>query len=215
MGMFRIMVPFYSNTPDDLHCFQAALRSILKYFLPQKEFSWSKLDRLTGMNKDYWTWPGQALISLHKMGFAIVDIDDFDIQKFVKRGGRYLIEKYGKEVGEEQIKHGDLEKERRIYNKYLKLNLHRKRIPHLSDIKRLSRQGYLVVCLVNSASLNGQKGYIGHFVVITGYDDKNIHFHDPGLPPRENRRVTYKKFLNAWAYPSEASQNLTAFKYSN
>ena len=213
--MLRLDVPFYSNTPADLHCFQASLRSILKYFSPQKEFSWSKLDRLTGMRKDYWTWPGQALISLHKMGFAIIDIDDFDIQKFVRRGGSYLIEKYGKEVGEEQIKHGDLEKERRIYNKYLKLNLHRKRIPHLSDIKRLSRQGYLVVCLVNSASLNGQKGYIGHFVVITGYDDKNIHFHDPGLPPRENRRVTYKKFLNAWAYPSEASQNLTAFKYSN
>lgn len=40
-------VPFYSNTPDDTHCFQAVLKMVLKYFQPEKYYSFEQLDKLS------------------------------------------------------------------------------------------------------------------------------------------------------------------------
>lgn len=77
-------VPFYSNTPDDTHCYQAALKMVLKFFLPNKDYSWQELEKLTAKEEGLWTWPTQGLMSLYKMGFKIIDIEDFDIQEFIK-----------------------------------------------------------------------------------------------------------------------------------
>lgn len=51
--------------------------------------------------------------------------------------------------------------------------------------------------------------------MVTGFDDKNLYVHDPGLPPFENRKVPNEIFLKAWAYPADSSKNLKAFKYSS
>ena len=51
------IVPFYTNTSDDTHCYQAGLKMILKYFIPDKDFSWEELDKFTAKVEDLWTWP--------------------------------------------------------------------------------------------------------------------------------------------------------------
>ena len=208
-------VPFYSNTPDDTHCYQAALKMVLKHFMPDKEFSWNELEKLTAKVKNLWTCPTQGLINLYHMGFDVVDIDDFNIEEFVENGGDYLIRRYGKEVGEAQIKHSDILQEQRIYNEYLKLNLHEQKLPTLKDIKQLIDEEYLVICNINSYQLNNKKGYAGHFVVIYGYDHNNLYLHDSGLPPVEARKVAFEDFLKAWEYPDETARNIQAFKLSN
>ncbi|MCL5438519.1 MAG: peptidase C39 family protein [Patescibacteria group bacterium] len=211
--MFRCNVQFYSNTPDDTHCYQAAICMVLKYFLSKKEFDWKKLEKLSAKKNGLWTWPTQSLINFHKMGFSIIDMDNFNIEEFIKNGGNYLIKKYGKEVGEAQIKHSDIENERRIYKKYLKLNLHQQKLPSIKDIKNLLYKGYLIICNVNSKALNNKNGYCGHMVVVCGYDDKNLYLHDPGLPPLKNRKISYRLFNKAWGYPNKDANNLTGFKY--
>ncbi len=208
-------IPFYSNTPDDTHCFQAAIKSVLKYFLPEKEFSFKKLEKMSAKKEGLWTWATAMMINLHKMGFDLVDIDTFNIQKFIKNGGEYLIEKYGKEVGNAQIEHSDINQEKRLFRKYLPLHIHKTTLPSVSDIKKLVDHGYLVVCLVNSYALNAEKRYAGHFVVIFDYDANNLYMHDPGLPPRPNRKVNFKQFLKAWEYPDKKARNLTAYKLPN
>ncbi len=77
-------VPFFSNTDDNTHCFQAMLRMILKYFLPEKDFSFAELDKFSGKVKGKWTWSSRALINLQKMGFELVNICCFDWQKFIR-----------------------------------------------------------------------------------------------------------------------------------
>jgi hypothetical protein len=206
-------VPFYSNTPDDTHCVQAVLRMVLKYFLPEKEFSWRKLEKMTAKKKGKWTWSMQGMLNLKKMGFDIVNMEDFDYKRFSKEGGKYLIEKWGKEMGEAQIKNSDIPQEMKIAKEFVKVFGSEFRIPSLGDIRKLLSQGYLVVCSVNFFALDGKKGYAGHSVLVFDSDEKNIFLHDPGRPPRKNRKVPIIRFIKAWAYPTAMEKNLTAYRY--
>ena len=40
-------VPFFPNTADNTHCLQAVLKMILKYFEPQKDYSFEELNILS------------------------------------------------------------------------------------------------------------------------------------------------------------------------
>lgn len=206
-------VPFFANTSDDTHCYQAALKMVLKYFQPKKEYSFAELDKLTAKVEGLWTWPTQGLLYLHTMGFNIVHISDFSIKEFVKHGGTYLIRRYGNEVGKAQIAHSDIPQEQRIYAQYYKLGLHQEKLPTLKEIKKLIDNDYLVICNVNSKMLNQKSGYVGHFVVIFAYNDQELLLHDPGMPPQQNRHVSYSDFLKAWEYPDARSKNILAFRF--
>ncbi|MEK7166740.1 MAG: hypothetical protein AAB874_08085, partial [Patescibacteria group bacterium] len=172
-----------------------------------------ELDKFTAKVEDLWTWPTQALINLHNMGFEIVEMDDFSIDEFIKDGGDYMIRRYGKEVGEAQIIHSDIDQERNIFANYIQLNLHQEILPTIDDIRKLIDQDYLVLCNVNSKTLNNESGYTGHFVVIFDYTSTHLILHDPGLPPSENRQVIFADFHRAWEYPDSRSKNLLAFRY--
>lgn len=206
-------VPFYANTSDDTHCYQAALRSVLKYFLPGEEYTWEELERMTAKREGLWTWPTQGLLTLQKKGFDVVDISPFDIRAFIQSGGEYLLQEYGKEVADEQVKHSDIPQEQSLYQEFLQSNTYEKRLPAVDDIKAFLDKGYLVICNVNSMALNGKSGYVGHFVVVIGYDGERLYLHDPGLPPHENRKVSYEQFIKAWEYPNEKAKNVVAIRY--
>lgn len=213
--MVHYDVPFYSNTPDNTHCFQAAIKSVLKYFLPEREFSFEELDQLSNKKEDLWTWSQRAKINMIKMGFVVRDIENWDIDEFVDSGEKYLVKRYGKAVAKEQALHSDLNEARIDYKEYGKYKILEDRIPKIDDIKNLLDDGFLVCCNVNSRVLNKKEGYSGHFVVIIGYGEKYFFMLDPGLPPRENRKVSFNKFKIAWSYPDESAQNITAFKFKS
>lgn len=205
-------VPFYSNLPDNTHCYQAGLKMVLKYFEPENEYSWEELEKLTGKVEGLWTWPQQTSIWLSRKGYEIIDIDEYDTKLFVEEGGQYLIERYGKEVGEAQIKHSDIKHEQEVQKEYLNLNLQENRIPDFTDIENLLNKGFLIGINVNSKILADKEGYSGHFVIVYEINKDNITFHDPGLPGKEAMTISLEKFEKAWAYPDEKSKNIQAFK---
>lgn len=96
---FTGTIPFYANTKDDTHCYQAAFRSVLKYFYSSKQFTWKQLDLLTGKKKGLWTWPMVGLMNLKEMGLEVISINIFDYQQFADHGGSYLLKLYGEEKG--------------------------------------------------------------------------------------------------------------------
>lgn len=210
--MLDRQVEFFSNTPDDTHCFQAALKMVLKYFYPEEDYSWEDLDKKTAKVGSLWTWPMAGILWLKEKGMDIKVIEPFDYKKFVEVGGLYLIDEYGEEVGNEQIKHSDIEQERKLAKKYIKKIEIEKRIPELTEIKDYLEAGYLVGCNVNAKKLNNKDGYVGHFIIVKGFNDNNLILHDPGLPPLENRKVDFETFEKAWAYPNEKSKNIMAIK---
>jgi len=205
-------VPFYPNTQDNTHCFQATFRMVLKFFWPEKEFSYEELDKITAKIEGLWTWQMAGLLWLNEHGFEVRDIEIFDYSQFAEQGGDYLIDFFGKEVGESQIRHTDIKQEIKYAEIFAKKINSEVRIPTIKEILQLLENDYVVICNVNSHTLNNNEGYAGHFVVIKGFTNDSLIVHDPGLPPQENRMVDFNTFEKAWAYPSEKTKNIMAFK---
>lgn len=210
--MVNYNVPFYPNTDDDLHCFQAALRMVLKYFLPDREFTWEELDKLTAKVEGLGTWPMAGLLWMRNEGFEIKNIEPFDYGQFIREPEQYLLDIYGKEVGKWQIEYSELGQEVEFAKRFVQEIEHEIRIPELKEIRLFLDGGYLVMCNVNSIRLNNEKGYAGHFVIVKGHRDNTFILHDPGLPPVENRECDLETFEQAWAYPDEKAKNIMAFK---
>lgn len=204
-------VPFFGN-PDTTHCFQACIRMLLKYYLPTANYQWDELDRMTGKKEGLWTWPMYGMIQLTEIGFEVVDIEDFDYERFSKEGEPYIKERYGEEVGTAQIQHSDIPYEMKNAEQFLKCLKFEQRLPDVQDIKGLLSEGYLVICNINGCALNDFPGYSGHFVLIHQIGNSQLLIHDPGLPPHESKKVTPEKFLASWAYPSEREKNVMAFR---
>lgn len=206
-------VPFYANTPDDTHCFQASFRMILKYFLPERDFSWEELEKMSAKQPGLSTWPQQMLLNLHHMDFDIVMIEGFDGPAFAREGAGYLKRTFGEKVAEWQIMNSDIPAEQEIYKRLLSTNVKIEvRQPDLDEFKTFLDDGYLITCTVNSRRLNHRTGYVGHSVVVYAIDAATVTFHDPGSPAHEARQVTRDEFIQAWADPNDNARGLIAVK---
>ncbi len=207
-------ITFYSNTPDDTHCFQAAFRSVLDVLVPDGDFSHDELDEITHKLPGMWTWPTASLLWMKSRGFKAKIIETFDSNRFAEIGEKYLAEEHGKEIAKEQVKFSDIDSEQSLMKKLVESDLQDVRVPSIYDIDTLIQHGYFVVCTVNSRVFDDTEGYTGHAVLIKEVDIENnsIKFNDPGLPPIENRETTIKLFEKAWGYGGDKMKSLIAFK---
>jgi len=147
-------VPFFANTKDDTHCYQAALRMVLKYFIPSKSYSYKLLDKITEKKEGMWTWALKGNIALRKMGFDVFVFNTFDFDHFIREPKGYLRHKYGEEVAREQILHSDVDQAGIDAKQAVRELTIQKLIPTFADIGRLLGEGRLLICLVNSQKLN-------------------------------------------------------------
>ncbi|MBT3181858.1 MAG: hypothetical protein HN337_05030 [Deltaproteobacteria bacterium] len=201
-------IPFYPNTGDGTHCFQAALKMALGMLIPEKEFSYEYLDEISNKKPGKWTWPTSAMLWMMDQGLEIGLIEEFDYRAFVDRGGEYLLERYGEEVGRAQIENSDVEEERTIAKEFVDKAPIEYRIPQLDDIEALLKSQHIVIINLNSAALHGHEGYAGHFIVICDIVGDRIILHDPGMPPMPNFEVSQEIFERAWGYPTVNDRNL-------
>ena len=80
------MIPFFPNTGDGTHCFQAALMMALKHFEPARAFTYDALDRISQKLPGKWTWPTSAMLWLMGEGYKLKLIEEFDYHAFAARG---------------------------------------------------------------------------------------------------------------------------------
>lgn len=211
--MINYSVPHFSNTSDDTHCLQAAYKMVLKYFLPEQDFTWEELDIATNKQKDKWTWDMAGLVWLVRKGFNVTFIEDFDYDRFLNEKEAYLIDRFGPEMAEEQIKNSDIEAEFKWVKPLLDEVDVQNRIPKLEEIIDYLKKGYLVIANVNSQSLRNEAGYAGHFVAVRGFDNEHLIINDPGgAPGTENEKITFEQFIKGWSYPDSSSNSFTAIK---
>lgn len=187
---------------------------ILKYFLPELDFSWEELDKITNKQPDLWTWQMAGLCWFVDNNFDVTYIEEFDYEAFAQRPYEYLQEKYGPEMAAEQQKHSNLEGEMEWTQKFLQKVKIGNYVPDLAELTSFLDQGFLVVASVNYRSLYNREGFVGHSVVVVGYDDEHIIINDPGLPGRKNHKVTKEQFLKGWSYPDDSANNISAIKLS-
>lgn len=207
--MQSLKVPFVGNTNDDLHCQQAAYAMIRDYFKPGVySYSWDEWSELTGYEENMGTWASSGLLWFESEGFKVLQVSLFDYVSFAKRGGDYLLEVFGEEVGSWQISHSNISKEQSLARRLVAKGLVEYREPLQDDIRSALDAGALLRCLVNSSVFAGRGGYVGHAIVVSGYDDTGFTIQDPGLPPLPNRHVVYEVFEKAWACPNKEAKEL-------
>lgn len=205
-------VPFYQNAQDNNHCFQAALKMVLGYFNPEKEYTWKDLNIITGKVADHWTWVLTTLLWLADTDFDIRYMTIFDYEEFSRDGEIYLRNHFKKEVADAQIAHSNIQYEEQQAKKVSQLMSYDKKNPTIADIKNVLDQGFICICNVNAYQLYEMKGYSGHSVVVYDYTEKGFMLHDPGLPPKESVEIIYEIFSKAWAYPNDYAKSILAIR---
>ncbi len=206
--MIKYDVPFYSNTKDNTHCVQACFKSILKFFLPGRNFSFKTLDQMSKKAEGKGTWFIPMYIELKNLGFDILEIYDFDYQRFYKEGEKYLRKVLSEEQVDWYLAKSNLLAVKNSLPEFLDLIKPALRKATIKDFEELLSQGYLIISDVNYYAIQEKPGYASHAVVVFGFDDENLYLHDPGLPPRKNVNVSKKLFQKA------GGDNLSAFKLS-
>jgi hypothetical protein len=210
--MAKKQIPFFSNTKDATHCVQAAFRSMLKYFLPDREFSWAELDELSKKEEGKGTWWFPLLLEIQKFGLEIIDVSPFDLGRYYEEGEEYLIATQPPEVVGFMLHKSNLTKVKQYIPKFLEAVDFQNRTATLEELKKLVSSGWLVGVDLNSRTLNKKEGYSSHMVTVFGCKDGYVIFHDPGLPPCPRRVVSEKLFLQAWEYTGKENKSLVALR---
>jgi hypothetical protein len=195
-------IPFYPNSKDNSHCYQAVLKMVLKYYYPKETYSFDRLNAATNHRTGLWTWNSAGLMYLATRGSEVLNIENFDYAKFGHKGATYLRSIWSNDVYKVQREHCDLKTEKSFalrLSRHPKVKLLQRRAT-INDIRRLVTSGYLVMPTINPRVLDHMKGYSSHLVLVTNITAKYIWFHDPGLPSAPNRKVSIALFRKAFAW---------------
>ena len=69
----------------------------------------------------------------------------------------------------------------------------------IDDLKYTLKNGNPVIVLLDPGILYGGIQGFGHFVVITGFDNNNITYHDPDIPDGQDVKCSIERFMQAWS----------------
>ncbi len=203
-------IPFYPNLKDNLHCFEACLRSALKYFFPEKDYSWKEIDKITQKQRRKLSWPMAGLNYLGEKQIEILLIDSFPYRKLAKEGIKFLRsiwpEEKIKQEGVSDLKTAIRSARQLIKNPNIRIE---SRESSIEELKKLFSLYEIVIVDINSKAIFDQKGFSPHSVIVKDIIRRKVIFDDPGLPPRRNVEVDCKVFDRAW---QEAGRSLIALK---
>lgn len=207
-----LKIPFFPNDKTDLHCMQACMQMILKYYYPSKHFSIKKLNELLEIgNKKMYGFPEIAVVVLSDLGIDAKYYTSSDDKAWYDKGKEYLLEEYPREVAEDIWKMTDFKIQKPFFKRALKEKRFIRKKLSFNDLEIFFKKGYLVSIVININVLENKKGYAGHATLITDINKDFIIFHDPGLPPMPNNKLKKKDFIKAWQSPGTGNTVIVVF----
>lgn len=199
MNKFMLLkVPFYKNNRDSTQCAQVAMRSVLKYYTG-KTFSLKDLDETTGRRGSYWTWTVQMVVGLHELGLDVKNYCPVRLEPLLL-GEPYIRKFFGKDA-DKVLQKSELPVLFEFVKKTQEYRLYSRKKFTISDIERHLSKNHLPLVFVDFNILHKKRGtYGGHFVVVTGFDRKNIFYHESekmGTKPTPNLKIPKSEFKKA------------------
>ncbi len=190
----RLNIPFYKNGNNQ--CLQTAGKCIIKYFL-NKDYSLKELDRLTGRKTNYWTCTSQIASVLNDVGLKVKFYSKENLEPFLE-GEKFYREHYGKDA-DRILKFVDIPIVTKSVKNLLTYNIFEKKKLSISSIEQYIERGCVPLVLIDNNKITGKDDfYRGHAVVITGFDDKYIYYHDSGPNnPTPNKKIKKEIFVEA------------------
>lgn len=194
--MRKYDVPFYpDNTKDGARCVQACFKMILKYFLPEKDFSWRELDKITYKIPKKGTWWFTAYPFLVKLGFEIQEFGASYYWQIYHRGVNYLYKIFSKKVTDFYLKESNIVDAIKFFPAASRVAVFHKKRATLKEVENFFDKGYLWIADVDFSGVFSKWYGPSHAIVITGYDKKHIYFNDPAKRGGENIPLRKHIFL--------------------
>ena len=192
-----ISVPFYENKGDGKQCMQITMKSVLKHFL-NKDFSLEELDKLTGRKAGFWTSTSQVATGLQDLCLKVKHYSKSDLEPYLQ-GEPFILKQFGKDA-EKILKYTDMPVFLESITRLIKYDIFEKRKLSFDEIEDHIKQGHIPLILIDYNKMTGKKDlYQGHFVVVTGFDDQNVFYHESGpTNPEANKKMLKSIFIEAW-----------------
>ena len=183
-------VPFYPG--KKYYCAQDCALMVLKFYYPEKEFDIEEISIKSIKHQEYGTMTIGLAKALREYGLNVEfyyktgeEMNETDRKEFLEKYGEYMNQE--KEIRKKAKKTGVKIKEKEFTLKELKDTLNKNKV---------------IISLINWNVLCKKDGYQGHFVVITGYDEKYIYSHNPGPNyPEKNMNILIETMEKARNYP--------------
>ena len=192
-------IPFYKN-PDEYLCGEVSLRTALKYFFPDKEFSYGELDKLTKHNYGSWIRVIAKILRnlrLNAILYRKVVPEETLMEKYtLLENGIFLDEneKYDAKFIISYLKDCVSFLTKKGVLKYQNISI--KKIQQFLD------EGFILIAYINYFKIypkEKKEPPSEHIVILTGYDEMHIYFHENNLLHAEPRKkITNNLFLKSW-----------------
>lgn len=191
-------VPFYEQTGAGKQCMQVTMQSVLKYFFGKK-YSLSELDKITERKPRKWTWTPQIVNAFHNLGLKVKYYSKTDLKEFLEDGVPFFHKNYGSDA-KKILKYTDLPVLIKSIKRLIRHGIFEIRKLPFQNIEFHLKKGHIALVLIDNNVIVGKKGkYQGHMVIITGIDNKFVHYHDSGpVGAKANKKVKRSIFIKAW-----------------
>jgi predicted double-glycine peptidase len=182
----KLKIPFY-KAQTDIECGPLALKMVLEYFGETHEID--ELSKLCMQTPTGLVWSAGIALGATKLGFEaqfftknaeVIAHENAFYERYANDEGMRIL----KETMDELYVHDITLKEKNMSVKELLGNFTTESIP---------------IVLINWNTLINKEGYQGHFVTVSGYDDKYIYVHNPGIVNATKHMAILKDvFEQAW-----------------
>lgn len=175
-----------------LFCAQACIKIILKHYYPKRGFSLQELAKLSYKRKNGVTDSLGIILVFDKLGLKVKGFTEkLELNKRYKQE-KSLHDCYKKYSSSKKIQ-AKLIKETK-----LKKLVNIKKL-EINDIEKFLKKKYLIILLLNWATIKNKKGYRGHFIILNSIDSKEVSIVNVGpKKPSLNYRIPRNKFVKAW-----------------
>lgn len=191
-------IPFFKQT-DSGNCLQTNLKIALKYYYPEKDYSFEELDKATGRTEGKWTWTSQALRFLTDEGLNSYYYSTTPYFDILEKGEDLIIDYYGETDGNIMIQHTDFDS---LYASIYDLgrsDRYENRKLSFHEVETEFEKGNFIIILLDRSILQGGSAYTGHFFTITAINSTHVVAHDTAGTP--NKVIDKETFIKAWNAP--------------
>jgi len=201
----RFNIPFYEQESNE--CGAICLKMVLEYF--GRGYSVLELKKLIASDSTGCTWAIGLVKAAASLGFKVdfyatylgVNIENYNLMYYVTQ-----IDGYENSRKKVEIMIKNVSKNPKV--KLIETSL------TLDEILNKISNNCVVISEINWSTVINQKGYLGHFVVIVGYDKKYVYIHQ-SLPGNSQPYFPIKrKVFNKARIQLGTDQNLI-FIYRN
>jgi len=207
-------IPFKIAYGDSNACYPAAMQSALAYFCPDKEYTLEFLDKALKRSTNKWTFTTQLAAALYELG---LEIKYYSIDPLSTTETREALIQFFKDVHRENwekyLSLVDIDSVVESTQKCMRYNLFENRKLEIGDIENYIEKGFAVMVLIDHAVLvQKDAGYTGHFVILTGFDERNFYYHENfEANAKANKSATKERFFDAWNQQKTGRDTVVAF----